>query len=161
MIGRIHYFLSLGTQPDVFFATLVIAAHHLLQNIFFEFPRTITQKDKNEKNNMAEQMDMSFFKSQGQLFLEAVALEKIDDTELNPEEPYKSKYAARKIYETILQNLTAAASAETTDSAHDPDRLLACRLTTLIHLGVNAYETEEVSDGERHLRQCLDALHDE
>ena len=113
-------------------------------------------------------MDMSFFKSQGQLFLEAVALEKIDDTELNPEEPYKSKYAARKIYETILQNLTAAASAETTDasaettdSAHDPDRLLACRLTTLIHLGVNAYETEEVSDGERHLRQCLDALHDE
>ena len=145
------------------------------------------------------------------LFREAVALEKVDDAELTPEEPYKSKYAARKIYEGILDRVTeaedaskagskaasnaevaleteeaseaktapaaevaskaeAASKAEVASEAEPASRaealsstrtdgdqscLLACRLTTLLHLGINAYETEEVADGERRLRECL------
>ena len=122
----------------------------------------------------------SFFASQGEQFRKAEALEKIDDTELTPEEPYRSKYAARKIYEEILANLKAeeekaaevaaaaavegavAAAAITTEDGPplDTERLLACRMATLLHLGINAYETEEVSDGERHLRQCLSLVGD-
>ena len=114
-----------------------------------------------------------FYEPLARLFREAVALEKVDDAELTPEEPYKSKYAARKIYEGILDRVTekeattkaeAASKAEDVPKAEaasatptgiDQSRLLACRLTTLLHLGINAYETEEVSDGERRLRECL------
>ena len=107
-------------------------------------------------------LDTSFFASLEEEFREALALEKVDDAELTPDEPYKSKYEAREKYVWILKTLTEAATKlENEPSKSNNDKLLrlvACRATTLLHLGINAYETEEVSDGERHLRKCLELI---
>jgi len=101
-------------------------------------------------------LDTDFYTSLGKVFREALELEKFDDSELTPDEPYKSKYEARKKYVHVLDTLTKAASKVENDANDcNRDRISICRATTLLHLGINAYETEEVSDGERHLRDCL------
>jgi len=95
----------------------------------------------------------TFFLEQGLIFKEATELEKVDDSELHPDEPYKSKYKARNLFNDVLANLKKV----------DPQKLgletlKAAEATVLLFLGANAYETEEVSDGENHLKNCLDLV---
>ena len=50
-------------------------------------------------------LDTDFYTSLGKLFREALELEKLDDSELTPDEPYKSKYEARLKYAHVLDTL--------------------------------------------------------
>lgn len=104
---------------------------------------TDVDDDKTAENSPNLSIPVSNISSLAKTFREALDLEKIDDAELTPDEPYKSKYEARNKYNDILKALTEIEKALDAQSANSDvegksaviDRLLACRATTWLHLG--------------------------
>ncbi|KAK7060072.1 hypothetical protein SK128_008486 [Halocaridina rubra] len=78
-------------------------------------------------------------------------------------EPYKSKYAAREIFEELKSRLSKQLDEDDDDDEFvsgeegvDVVGTTRLRLATVIyHLGVIALETEELSTGEEHLNKAL------
>lgn len=85
-------------------------------------------------------------------------------------EPYKSKYAAREIFEELKSRLSKQLDeddVEDEESAFveegvDGVGLVRARMAAVVyHLGVIAVETEELSTGEEHLNKALMIIGDE
>ena len=88
-------------------------------------------------------------------FKEAVRLTLEDSLRDPPEEPFKSLYVARKLFqEEVLQKLESACP-ENLKEHEDFNVLSAC---VLLELGLNYINTEEPSSGERSLETCLHQL---
>lgn len=93
-----------------------------------------------------------------------------DDSSHDPEsEPYKSKYAAREIFEELKSRLSKQLDEDDVDEESafseegvDGVGLTRARMAAVIyHLGVIAVETEEFSTGEEHLNKALIIIGDE
>lgn len=71
-----------------------------------------------------------------------------------PEEPYKSLYAARELFLCVQAKLDSSCPKHLMD--HEDFKVLcAC---TLLELGLNYINTDELSEGERNLEACLHRL---
>ncbi|XP_014679687.1 PREDICTED: KIF1-binding protein homolog [Priapulus caudatus] len=69
-----------------------------------------------------------------------------------PEEPYKSKYAARALLIVVKANLVSFVN----DTVQDQVRFAAAGIEAA--LGINFVSTEEASAGEEHITNCLKML---
>ncbi|XP_042237944.1 KIF-binding protein-like isoform X2 [Homarus americanus] len=85
-------------------------------------------------------------------------------------EPYKSKYAAREIFEELKSRLSKQLDEDDVDDGEgafseegvDGVGLTRARMAAVVyHLGVIAVETEEFSTGEEHLNKALIIIGDE
>lgn len=85
-------------------------------------------------------------------------------------EPYKSKYAAREIFEELKSRLSKQLDEDDVDDSEgafseegvDGVGLTRARMAAVVyHLGVIAVETEEFSTGEEHLNKALIIIGDE
>lgn len=94
-----------------------------------------------------------------------------EDSANDPEsEPYKSKYAAREIFEELKSRLSKQLDEDDVDDAAEDQLveegvdgvgLTRARMAAVVyHLGVIAVETEELSTGEEHLKRALIILGD-
>lgn len=72
-----------------------------------------------------------------------------------PEEPYKSKYAAKTILEGMKVKLN-----ELLDQSKDEEtyKLTTMYSAVLLNMGLICLETEELSNGEKHLSACVNKL---
>ncbi|XP_076046129.1 KIF-binding protein [Oratosquilla oratoria] len=87
--------------------------------------------------------------------LKAITLHE-DESRRDPEsEPYRSKYAARELFEEIKSNLTKIIDGQD-ELPDDEIKLYKSQLAgTLYFLGVIAVDTEEFSTGEEHLSKAI------
>ncbi|XP_069177334.1 KIF-binding protein-like isoform X1 [Procambarus clarkii] len=85
-------------------------------------------------------------------------------------EPYKSKYAAREIFEELKSRLSKQLDEDDVDDSEgafseegvDGVGLTRARMAAVVyHLGVIAVDTEEFSTGEEHLNKALVIIGDE
>ena len=87
-------------------------------------------------------------------FKEAVCLTIVESKNDPPEEPYKSLYAARKLFLGVQEQLDSFCPEHL--SGHEDFKVLcAC---TLLELGLNYINTEELCEGELKLEACLHQL---
>lgn len=98
----------------------------------------------------SEDADMMYFE-----LVIAQAKSKSDELCRDEKKPYENMYAARKALQDCKERLDKSAS-------NSPARKLPRRLAARIQyrLGVNYYMTEEVHDGEKHLRKAAAILDD-
>lgn len=95
-----------------------------------------------------------------------------EESHLDPDsEPYKSKYAAREIFEELKSRLSKQLDEDDVDDGDegafneegvDGVGLTRARMAAVVyHLGVIAVDTEEFSTGEEHLNKALTIIGDE
>lgn len=95
-----------------------------------------------------------------------------EESHLDPDsEPYKSKYAAREIFEELKSRLSKQLDEDDVDDGDegtfteegvDGVGLTRARMAAVVyHLGVIAVDTEEFSTGEEHLNKALTIIGDD